>query len=57
MGKEQIAYPFILPHGLGYSLEWDPGEKYYIEKYRDKAVLSLKRRVALLGFEIKPVET
>ena len=48
----RIIY-FMLKNREAYK---DPGEQYYIEKYRDRVVLNLKRRAASLGFEIKPVE-
>lgn len=33
----------------------DPGEKYYQKKYKKRVIKNLKRKAALLGFELKPI--
>ena len=47
----------IIYHMLKNNTEYkDPGEQYYLEKYRNRVIKNIKRKAATLGFKVELIE-
>jgi transposase len=57
--KATVATAHKLARIIYYMLKYrrpyaDPGETYYEQQYRDRAIRNLRRKAAQLGFELAP---